>query len=216
MLLLKMCWCVEKFNQERGAYHLTWLVQLKVLNTNIWLLNNHHIISVCLFSFGREHFIFNFPKNKRSTVIIRSTKLNLHLPLLTELLPKPIKSWVEQNVSRADGGGLDGRQSSPSDSLPSTYLFSYVNKTRAAASTRPCWPGLNHSLIILIHSQRASSGANIQMCLFKAETLTSLTCDIININDQRWAKAGVWLQFIHHCCSLCQVEEEGEWPDVMK
>lgn len=38
--------------------------------------------------------------------------------------------------------------------------------------------------------QRASSGASIQMCSFKAGTLTSLIRDIIDNNEERSAKGG--------------------------
>lgn len=82
-------------------------------------------------------------------------------------------------------------------SLPSTYLFSYLNKTRTAAASSPqgraaqAEPQSHYPDILASAVQRASSGADTQMCSFKAETLTSSMCAIIDISDCRAERRGL-------------------------
>lgn len=82
-------------------------------------------------------------------------------------------------------------------SLPSTYLFSYLNKTRAAAASSPQGCAARAELqshypdILASVVQRTSSGAETRTCSFKTETLTSSRCAIIDISDRRAERRGL-------------------------
>lgn len=87
-----------------------------------------------------------------------------------------------------DRRGMDHEQS-PTDSLPSTYLSSHLNKTRAAPS------GLNHNLINQSCAvQSASSGADTHLTLKRQHLL----CEPSSIWMEQ-GREGVLLLFTQSC-----------------